>query len=99
MLGTALGLLGVVLLGINYIARPEVCRSQCEGCQKDLCFQEGGGAVVKQTRSLIQQVKLGASFRPQYNRQLARELSTRSMPKGSHSKGSSSRKGSSSKPL
>ena len=53
---------------------------------------------MKQTRSRIQQIKLGASFRAQYNRQLAQELSTRSMPKGSHSSGSSSRRGSSSKP-
>ena len=98
MVGTALGLLGVVLLSINYIARPGVYRGQCEGCWKDLCLKEGGGTVVKQTRSRIQQIKLGASFRPQYNRQLAQELSTRSMPKGSHSSGSSSRRGSSSKP-
>ena len=47
MVGTAIGLLGVVLLSINYIARLAVCRGQCEGCQKDVCLREGGGTVVK----------------------------------------------------
>lgn len=47
----------------------------------------------------MQWVKLGASFGPQHNRQLAPDLSARSVRKGSHSKGASNRKGSSSKPL
>lgn len=47
----------------------------------------------------MQRIKLGASFGPQHNRQLAPDLSARSVRKGSHSKGASNRKGSSSKPL